>query len=107
MDEGIAEPSVARFWPSGIHLLFGASKRLAKMFVAPPGRWSLGSYHDTHGTVRLVPAKSMDGASASLLWSMFSEAGLPSVMNLPFLSARTKICCELPDFCSNVAQGMR
>ena len=56
----------ARSWPSAIHLVGAAAKRLAKMFVAPPGRLSFGSYHAVHGTVRPVPAKSIEGASASL-----------------------------------------
>ena len=69
----------ARSWPSGTHALPAASKRLAKMFVAAP-RCALGSYHETHGTVRPAPAKSIDGASASWAGSMFSDAGEPCVL---------------------------
>src|SRR3954451_4905635 len=54
----------ARSCPSGIHVFCAAAKRLAKMFVLSP-RCELGSYHAVHGTVRPVPAKSIDGASAS------------------------------------------
>src|SRR5262245_55684480 len=63
----------ARSWPDGSHLLAAALKRLAKMFVAFPS-CELGSYHDTHGTVRPAPAKSIDGASASWSCSMLSDA---------------------------------
>ena len=101
--DGTLKPA-ERSWPSGIHTLAVESKRLAKMFLTPP-RWTLGSYHETHGTVRPGPAKSIDGASASWLESMFSEAGKPWVVHLPPLKARTKICCEAPVFCSNVAHG--
>jgi hypothetical protein len=65
----------------------------------------LGSYHETHGTVRPVPAKSIDGASASTVGSMFSDAGKPCVTHAPALNARTKICCDEPVFCSKVAHG--
>ena len=40
---------------------------------------SLGSYQVTHGTVRPAPAKSMEGASASFVGSMLSDAGKPCV----------------------------
>src|SRR6058998_204601 len=93
-----------RPWPEGSQRLAAVLKRLAKMFV---GQWaaSFGSYHATHGTVRPVPAKSIDGASASWVGSMLSDAGEPCVTHAPFLNARTKICWESPIFCSNVAQG--
>src|SRR5207247_1700923 len=68
-------------------------------------KWKLGSYHATQGTVRPAPAKSIDGASASTVGSMLSDAGEPWVTHAPFLKARTKICWESPSFCSNVAQG--
>ena len=55
--------------------------------------------------MRPAPAKSIDGASASTFGVMFSDS--PWVTHWPFLNARTKICCELPDFCSNVAHGTR
>src|SRR5262245_29817807 len=75
------------------------------MFVGHP-KVALGSYHATHGTVRPVPAKSIDGASATWVGSMLSDAGNPCVTQVPFLKARTKICCSpLVTFCSNVAQG--
>src|SRR4051812_35090224 len=64
------------------------------MFVAPPGRFELGSYQAVHGTLRPVPAKSIDGASASWLDWMLSD--WPCVTQRPFLNARTKICCEVP-----------
>jgi hypothetical protein len=96
----------ARSWPSGTHLPAAASKRLAKMLVASP-RNGLGSYHDTHGTVRPAPAKSMVGASASTLLSMLSDAGEPWVRHWPSLNARTKICCSPAVFCSKVAHGTR
>src|SRR3954447_5225583 len=92
-----------RSWPSGTQAFAAALKRLAKMFVAPPGRFEFGSYQDVHGTLRPVPAKSIDGASASWLDWMLSDR--PCVTQRPFLNARTKICCEVPVFCSNVAQG--
>src|SRR4051794_36699945 len=98
----------ARSWPSGIHFLLGASNRDAKMLVALPPSSGLGSYQETHGTVRSAPAKSIDGASASWWGSMFSEAGEPCVTHCPPLKARTKICCSAPgSFCSKVAQGTR
>ena len=93
----------ARSWPSGIQVFAAASKRLAKMFVLPPARFAFGSYHAVHGTLRPVPAKSIDGASASWAWSRLSER--PWVIQRPPLNARTKICCEAPDFCSNAAHG--
>src|SRR5919199_6075492 len=92
-----------RSWPSGTQTFAAALKRLAKMFVAPPGRFELGSYQAVHGTLRPVPAKSIDGASASWLDWMFSD--WPCVTHRPFLKARTKICCDAPVFCSNAAHG--
>src|SRR4051794_34824598 len=92
-----------RSWPSGTHTFAAALKRLAKMFVAPPGRFELASYQEVHGTLRPVPAKSIDGASACWLGWMLSDC--PCVTQRPFLNARTKICCEAPVFCSNVAHG--
>ena len=99
--EGTPDP---RSWPSGTHVLAVASKRLAKICFWPPSA-ALGSYHESHGTLRPAPAKSIDGASASAFGSMFRD--LPWVTHWPFLNARTKICCELPDCCSNVPQGTR
>src|SRR6266481_430510 len=94
-----------RPWPEGSQRLAAALKRLAKMFVGQPAA-ALGSYHATHGTVRPAPAKSIDGASASSVWSMLSDAGNPCVTQAPFLNARTKICCSpSATFCSNVAHG--
>src|SRR5437867_8338817 len=93
-----------RPWPDGSQRLAAMLKRLAKMFVGHPAA-ALGSYHATHGTVRPAPAKSIDGASASCVGSMLSDAGEPCVTHAPFLNARTKICWESPIFCSNVAQG--
>src|SRR5439155_213547 len=80
-----------------------ALKRLAKMFVGRavhtiglppvhtppwPPKLRFGSYHATHGTVRPAPAKSIDGASASTVGSMLSDAGEPWVTHWPFLKAR-------------------
>src|SRR5437773_5124685 len=94
-----------RPWPEGSQRFAAALKRLAKMFVGQPAA-ALGSYHATHGTVRPAPAKSIDGASASTVGSMLSDAGNPCVTQAPFLNARTKICCSPPaTFCSNVAHG--
>src|SRR5437867_2910870 len=94
-----------RPWPEGSQRLAATLKRLAKMFVGHP-EVALGSYHATHGTVRPVPAKSIDGASASWVGSMLSDAGNPCVTHAPFLNARTKICCSPPaTFCSKVAHG--
>src|SRR5439155_8914552 len=101
--DGTCAPSV-RSCPDGSHRFAPALKRLAKMFVDLP-KWTFGSYHATHGTVRPAPAKSIDGASASTSASMLSDAGDPCVTQAPFLKARTKICCDLPVFCSNVAHG--
>src|SRR5262249_4256524 len=84
-----------RPWPEGSQRLAGALKRLAKMLVGQPAA-ALGSYQATHGTVRPVPAKSIDGASASSVGSMLSDAGRPCVTQPPFLNARTKICCSPP-----------
>src|SRR3954451_4202874 len=92
-----------RSWPSGTQTSRAASKRLAKMFVAPPGRFELGSYQDVHGTLRPVPAKSIDGASAS--WFAWMLSDWPCVTQRPFLKARTLICCDGPVFCSNAAHG--
>ena len=77
--------------PDGSQRFAAALKRLAKMLVGEP-KASLGSYHATQGTVRPVPAKSMEGASASFVGSMLSDAGKPCVTHAPFLNARTKIC---------------
>src|SRR5437867_5821962 len=94
-----------RPWPDGSQRLAAMLKRLAKMFVGHRAA-ALGSYHATHGTVRPVPAKSIDGASASWVGSMLSDAGEPCVTHAPFLNARTKICCSPPaTFCSKVAHG--
>src|SRR6185436_15241684 len=93
----------ARSWPSGTHTFAVALNRLAKMFVFPPGRFEFGSYHAVHGTLRPVPAKSIEGASAS--WFAWMLSDWPWVTQRPFLKARTKICCEGPVFCSNAAHG--
>jgi hypothetical protein len=53
----------------------------------------------------LAPAKSIDGASASTVRSMFSA--WPCVTHAPFWNARTKMSWALPACCSNVAQGTR
>src|SRR5207245_1297399 len=90
--------------PEGSHRFAPALKRLAKMFVGSP-KFALGSYHATQGVARPAPAKSIDGASASTVGSMLSDAGEPCVTQAPFLTARTKICCELPSRCSKVAHG--
>src|SRR5213596_4259319 len=103
LSDGMSAPS-ERSWPDGSHRFAPALKRLAKMFVGSP-KWKLGSYHATHGTVRPAPAKSIDGASASTVGAMLSDAGEPWVTHWPFLKARTKICCDRPSFCSNVAHG--
>src|SRR4029077_3245375 len=63
LSDGIRPPAV-RSWPEGSHTFAPTLKRLAKMLVGEP-KASLGSYHATQGTVRPVPAKSMEGASAS------------------------------------------
>ena len=101
----------ARACPSGTHVfaaehaaLTAAQKRLAKTCSFPPSG-ALGSYQASHGTVRPAPAKSIDGASASTVLSML-RAG-PCVTHCPFLKARTKMSCALPDLCSNVAHGSR
>src|SRR5437016_6408649 len=119
LSDGTCAPS-ARSWPDGSQRFAPALKRLAKMFVGRavhtiglppvhtppwPPRLLFGSYHATHGTVRPAPAKSIDGASASTVGSMLSDAGEPWVTHWPFLKARTKICCDRPTFCSNVAHG--
>src|SRR5436309_8690460 len=103
LSDGIPAPS-ARSGPDGSHRFAPALKRLAKIFVGSP-KWTFGSYQATQGTVRPAPAKSIDGASASTVGSMLSDAGTPWVTHAPFLKARTKICWESPSFCSNVAQG--
>ena len=82
------------------------SKRLAKISSCPNGA-VLSSYQVVHGTVRPAPAKSIDGASPSLVWSKLSEprkVGLaleapftvptPWVTQAPPLNARTNICCS-------------
>src|SRR5581483_6181488 len=101
--EGTPAPP-ARSWPDGSQRFAPALKRLAKTLVGSP-KWPFGSYHATQGTVRPAPAKSIDGASASTVGSMFKDAGEPCVTHAPFLKARTKTCCDLPTFCSNVAHG--
>src|SRR5262249_14393025 len=63
-----------RPWPACSQTLPAALKRLAKMLVGQPEA-AFGSYHATHGTVRPVPAKSIDGASASSVASTLSDAG--------------------------------
>ncbi len=99
--DGTRRPPV-RSWPEGSQTLAAALKWLAKMLVGHP-KAETGSYHETHGTVRPAPAKSIDGASASSS-SMLSDA--PCVTQAPFLNARTKICCSRSAaFCSNVAHG--
>src|SRR6202012_5322447 len=74
--EGTPDP---RFWPSGTHVLAAAQpgptaaqKRLAKICFSPPSAW-LGSYHEAQGTLRPAPAKSIEGACASALGSMFRD----------------------------------
>ena len=67
--DGTPDP---RSCPSGCHTLLAATKRLAKICFCPPSA-ALGSYHASHGTVRPAPAKSIEGASASTFWSMFSD----------------------------------
>src|SRR5262245_61381034 len=105
LSDGTCAPS-ARSCPDGNHRFAPALKRLAKMFVGLGSpKWLFGSYHATQGTVRPAPAKSIDGASASTVGSMFKDAGEPCVTHAPFLKARTKICWDLPSFCSNVAHG--
>src|SRR5262249_57295147 len=69
LSDGMRLPP-ARSCPEGSHTLPPTLKRLAKMFVGDPNA-SFGSYHATHGTVRPVPAQSIDGASASLVRSVF------------------------------------
>src|SRR5438093_7849420 len=91
-------------WPEGSQTLAAALNRLAKMLVGHP-RAATGSYQATHGTVRPAPAKSIDGASASAVGSMLSDAGKPWVTQAPFLKARTKICWLSRLFCSKVAHG--
>src|SRR6516165_5207591 len=91
-----------RSCPSGTHAPAAALKRLANTCSLPPSA-TFGSYQVVHGTFRPVPAKSIDGSCASTFGLMFSD--LPCVTHWPFLNARTKICCELPDCCSNAAQG--
>src|SRR5439155_1534071 len=71
-----------RPWPEGSQRFAAALKRLAKMFVGQPAA-ALGSYHATQGTVRPAPAKSIDGASASSVGSMLSDAGDPCVTQAP------------------------
>src|SRR6058998_2647626 len=93
-----------RSCPEGSQRFAPALKRLAKMLVGHP-RAATGSYQATHGTVRPAPAKSIDGASASAVGSMLSDAGKPWVTQAPFLNARTKICWLSRLFCSNVAHG--
>src|SRR5439155_12043973 len=93
-----------RSCPEGSQRFAPALKRLAKMFVGGP-KAAFGSYQATHGTVRPAPAKSIDGASASAVGSMLSDAGKPWVTQAPFLNARTKICWLSRLFCSNVAHG--
>src|SRR4029077_13174636 len=102
-DGTLAAGTAVRFWPSGNQMFWVESKRLAKMFVSPPGRLSLGSYHETHGTVRLAPAKSIEGASASLARSMFSDG--PRGFHPPPANRRTELCWLALCFCSNVAHG--
>src|SRR5262245_9077371 len=106
LSDGTCAPP-ARSWPEGSQRFEPELKRLAKMFVFPPVKWSLGSYHATHGTARSAPAKSIAGSSASFVGSRLSDAGNPCVTHLPLLNARTKICCEVPAFCSKVAHGTR
>ena len=101
LSDGMPAP---RSWPSGCHWFAAATKRLAKIWFSPPSG-ALGSYQASHGTVRPAPAKSIEGASASAPGSMLSDG--PCVTQRPFLKARTKICCELPDACSNVVHGTR
>src|SRR5262245_40745341 len=86
-------------------MLAPALKRLAKMFVGLP-TFRLGSYDATQGVARPAPAKSIDGASAFTLGLMLRDAGEPCVTQAPFLNARTKICCQGPVRCSNVAHGI-
>src|SRR5436309_3674981 len=93
-----------RSCPEGSQRFAPALKRLAKMFVGGPNA-AFGSYQATHGTVRPAPAKSIDGASASAVGSMLSDAGKPWVTQAPFLKARTKICWLSRLFCSKVAHG--
>src|SRR5262245_59239920 len=99
-------PSPGRPWPAKTHLSWTASKREAKISSLPNGLVS-GSYQVAQGTARPVPAKSIEGASASLFWSKLSElrkvgepleapltVPCPFVTQLVPLKAREKICCS-------------
>ena len=100
-------PAVSRAWPPKIHLPWFESpvlsKRLAKMFAAPPNV-AVSSYQVAQGTVRPAPAKSIAGASPSSPWSKLSEPGkgravsdlpptvpLPRVVHRPSANDRAKI----------------
>src|SRR6266550_1131125 len=68
---GTVPPPLPRPWPANTHLFCAASKRLAK--ISGPKNEFDSSYQVAHGTVRSGPAKSIAGASASLVWSKFIE----------------------------------
>ena len=99
---------VPRAWPPKIHLPWFASpvlsKRLAKTLLFSKSLPLVVSYQVAHGTVRSLPAKSIEGASPSVAWSKFSEPGncgaalerpptvpLPLVVHAPFAKERAKI----------------
>src|SRR5437764_8517867 len=94
LSDGIPAPS-ARSGPDGSHRFAPALKRLAKIFVGSP-KWTFGSYQATQGTVRPAPAKSIDGASASTVGSMLSDAGEPCVTHAPVWDARERLRRETP-----------
>ncbi|MGA2929104.1 MAG: hypothetical protein ABSG43_24565 [Solirubrobacteraceae bacterium] len=80
------------------------SNLLAKMLSAPKLAPVVFSYQLAHGTARPAPAKSIDGASPSRVWSKFSEplkiglalelpptVPLPRVVHAPPANERLKI----------------
>jgi len=106
-----------RPWPANTHLFAAASKRLAK--ISGPKNAVDSSYQVAQGTVRSGPAKSIEGASAPLVWSKFSEpenlgsalatpptVPAPRVVQLPSENERTKICgLNSLVFCWKIAHG--
>src|SRR5450755_1574740 len=109
-------PPLPRPCPAKIHLPWLTSpvlsNLLAKMLSAPKLAPVVCSYQLAHGTIRPAPAKSIEGASPSWVWSKFSEplnrwvgppselpptVPLPRVVQVPAANERLKIWSLLPE----------
>src|SRR6185312_6947653 len=92
------------------HLFWVAANRLAKTLLLANPDPLVASYQVAHGTVRPAPAKSIAGASPSLVWSKFSDplnggavlelppiVPIPRVVQTPPANEREKIWSFPPE----------